>query len=33
MWESIDWPQAITNALLIAILVELVQINAKTGKK
>lgn len=33
MWETLDWPTAITNGLLIGILVELVQINAKLGKK
>jgi hypothetical protein len=32
-WEVVDVAQAITNALLIGILVELVQINAKIGKK
>lgn len=31
--ESVDWPTAFTNALLIAILVELAQINGKVGRK
>lgn len=31
--ESVDWPSAITNGLLIGILVELVQINGKVGRK
>lgn len=31
--EAVDWPSAMTNALLIAILVELVQINGKVGRK
>lgn len=31
--ESVHWPSAMTNALLIAILVELVHINGKVGRK
>lgn len=31
--ETVHWPSAMTNALLIAILVELVHINAKVGRK
>jgi hypothetical protein len=32
-WDAVDWPAAITNALLVGILIELVQINGKVGRK
>lgn len=31
--EAVDWPTAITNALLIGIMVELAQINGKLDRK